>query len=90
VIIDHGDHLGTGYHHLSELRPGVVAGSIAVAGLPLGIIGANPVGYRLAHLHFDGAIAGVLQDMDPWMRRWTMIKLADANRMETNSALRNH
>lgn len=70
VIIDHGDHLGTGYYHLSELHPDVKRGVLIRMGQPLGLVGYNPIGYKLAHLHFDVAINGHFIDAAKVMRAW--------------------
>lgn len=70
VILDHGEHLGTGYYHLSELAPGIQEGAVVRMGQSLGIVGFNPIEYHLAHLHFDVAIAGHFIDASKYMRVW--------------------
>lgn len=72
VIIDHGEQLGTGYYHMSELSPGIIEGIPVRMGQPLGIVGWNPIedAYALAHLHFDVAIAGHFIDASKVMKTW--------------------
>jgi murein DD-endopeptidase MepM/ murein hydrolase activator NlpD len=82
VIVDHGDGVGTGYHHLSELLD-VQVGSHLRAGQPLGIVGGSPVGYGLVHLHFDVAVDGRFIDAAKPMRRWSYLTLSDAWRQPT-------
>jgi hypothetical protein len=78
VILEHGDGVGTGYHHLSELLPGIEHDVWINRGQPLGIIGGPPAGYPLVHLHFDVAIGGRFIDAAQLMRRWGFVALADA------------
>jgi murein DD-endopeptidase MepM/ murein hydrolase activator NlpD len=52
VIIDHGNGYTTFYQHLTA--QGLPAKSTRVtAGMPIGIVGHNPAGYTLNHLHFE-------------------------------------
>ena len=78
VILDHGDGIGTGYHHLSELLPGTERGCRVRAGEPLGVVGGSPIGYGLCHLHFDVAADGRFQDAARWMKRWGFLTLEQA------------
>lgn len=78
VILDHGDGVGTGYHHLSELLPGTEPGALIYAGTPLGIVGGSPIGYGLVHLHFDVALVGRFIDAAQVMRRWSYLNLEEA------------
>ena len=78
VIIDHGDGLGTGYYHLSQLLPGVEAHASVNAAQPLGIIGGSPIGYGLVHLHFDAAIDGRFIDAAKVMRTWRHVPYEEA------------
>lgn len=70
VILEHGDGIGTGYYHMSELVPGIVEGAAVRAGQPLGIVGGSPIGYGLVHLHFDVAVQGRFIDAGILMLRW--------------------
>jgi murein DD-endopeptidase MepM/ murein hydrolase activator NlpD len=57
VEIDHGGGFSTKYYHLTDIR--VKPGERIKAGQPVGIIGHNPTGYRLNHLHFETLKNGV-------------------------------
>jgi murein DD-endopeptidase MepM/ murein hydrolase activator NlpD len=78
VILDHGEGIGTAYHHLSELVAGIEHGSFVHTASPLGVIGGSPVGYGLVHLHFDVAIGGRFIDAGKLMRRWGYVTLEQA------------
>jgi GNAT superfamily N-acetyltransferase len=51
VRIDHGNGLESQYIHLFSLK--VKKGDRVREGQPVGVIGHNPDGYRLNHLHFE-------------------------------------
>lgn len=68
VLIDHGGGIKTGYIHLSKRL--VKVGDTVTAGQPVGIIGFNPDGYRLAHLHFDVIVDGKFVDPEKAMKKW--------------------
>jgi murein DD-endopeptidase MepM/ murein hydrolase activator NlpD len=78
VVIDHGDGIGTAYHHLSALLEGAERGQFVGRGQPIGIVGGSPIGYGLVHLHFDVAVDGRFIDAAKPMRRWSYVTLADA------------
>lgn len=78
VILDHGSALGTAYHHLSELGPGVVPGALLQPGQVLGVVGGSPVGFGLCHLHFDVAEGGRFFDAAKLMARWRYVSLEAA------------
>ena len=109
VFLDHGDGVGTAYHHLRgvlvgehtfmsqghALTPDAVSlgvpdiriGEEIKAGKPVGVVGGSPVGYGLAHNHFDkveeldveastlgrGRLAGSFQDPAKDMRGWDVV-----------------
>jgi murein DD-endopeptidase MepM/ murein hydrolase activator NlpD len=74
VRIWHPGDLVTQYLHLAERY--VSPGQIVEQGQALGVIGYDPSGYKLNHLHFEmlvGAVgAGRDQHLDPepYLRRW--------------------
>lgn len=71
VEIDHGGGLRSLYYHLSRLD--VRAGDRVGAGKPVGIIGHNPTGYRLNHLHFEIHKNGRAVDPAPYLARGSVV-----------------
>jgi murein DD-endopeptidase MepM/ murein hydrolase activator NlpD len=52
VIIDHGNGYTTFYQHLTAQDLPAKSTRVS-AGTPIGIVGHNPAGYQLNHLHFE-------------------------------------
>lgn len=73
VRIDHHDGTAAEYMHLSKIL--VKPGQSVLAGTPLGIIGHNPSGYQLNHLHFQFRAPGnQLVDPEPHLVGAKIIK----------------
>lgn len=67
VAMDHGGGVESAVHHLQNVFVNV--GDVIEAGHPLGHVGWNPVGYQLAHVHFDLLVRGKFVDPEPQLRR---------------------
>lgn len=63
IWIDHGNGLRTGYFHLLDVR--VTVGQSVAAGVPLGLVGDNPVDHDGRHLHFELSPVDRYAPMDP-------------------------
>ena len=69
VRIWHAGNLVTQYLHLAERF--VAAGDVVEQGQPIGVIGYNPVDYKLNHLHFELLLDGKIPvDPEPYLSRW--------------------
>lgn len=81
VILDHGDGVGTAYHH-GELslspRFGLRVGAQVRGGQPLMVVGGSPIGYGLVHLHFDTAMRGHFFDCSVLMAKWKHVPFEEA------------
>lgn len=73
VEIDHGNGFSTKYFHLSKLL--VKAGDAVKAGDSVGIIGHNPDGFRLNHLHFEILQNGRQIDPEPLLVKAQQVAL---------------
>lgn len=70
VKVWHRGNLATQYLHLAERF--VAPGDVVEAGQPLGVVGFNPSGYKLRHLHFELLRDGKTPiDPEPYMPGWT-------------------
>lgn len=63
VAIDHGSGVQTAYYHLSRID--VKTGQRIGRGDSVGIIGHNPSGYKLDHLHFEITLPEGRTDPEP-------------------------
>lgn len=63
VWVDHGNGLRTGYFHLLDVR--VTIGQSVAAGVPLGLVGDNPIDHDGRHLHFELSPSDRYAPMDP-------------------------
>lgn len=79
VAIEHGDGLGTAYHHLAATS--VRFGDEVEAGQVIGYMGGSPTGYGLIHLHLDVALNGKFFDSAPFVREWRVIGLSELGRV---------
>lgn len=68
VAMDHGGGVESAMHHLRNVC--VAKGDVIDAGTPVGEVGWNPVGYKLAHLHFDLLVKGKFVDPGPQLKWW--------------------
>jgi murein DD-endopeptidase MepM/ murein hydrolase activator NlpD len=85
VVIDHGPDVpyATFYQHLSRLLVGARApgagGPTVAVGQPIGIVGGDPSGYKLRHLHFELWEGDRSKAFDPQlvMKAWGRVTLTD-------------
>lgn len=66
VLVDHGDGIKTGYHHLSRAR--VAVGEVVRTGFTIGEVGATGLATG-PHLHWELTVWGVNVDPMPWTER---------------------